>query len=180
MSFCPGVFFFGRISATVGENPGDEGVLPLLIRYGWYLLIIFLGLLFLGLLKRRSRRSLTAEAVRRNCLLLKKRLEEMLSGESKGRRGSRAAFGQAKLIKLRSAAEEAVWSATRMVGEGKELVFDGIAESLDELASLLSGAAEDAFADRAEIEAVLRSAAEKLNGVIRQIDAVIESRKGED
>lgn len=168
-------FLLSSEGAPLSESVGN-GAISLFVRYAWYLTIILIGLFLLALMKRKSRKELTPETVRQNCIALKKRLESAISEETKSGKGK---LGQAKMIKLRSTAEEAMWSALRLVNEGKELVFDGVAEKLDGVADILSDAAENMFAEGAETEKAIREALDSVNGIIVRLDEIIQSRKNQ-
>lgn len=84
-------------------------------------------------------------------------------------------FSQTKLMKLRSMAEESMWSAARLVEERKDLVFDGVVSNLDEIANLLADCADNAFAEREENEKNVRAALKKTEGVLAQIEAIIKT-----
>lgn len=161
-------------NAEGGSEWGTDGA-GLAVRYGWYLAVIVSGLLLLALVKRKERKTLTPERVKQRCIILKRRLEETLSAAERSRNGF---LTQARTGKLRSAAEEAMWSALRLVEERKDSVFDGVAGELDGIADLLSGAAEDAFEGREEAERTIREALAGVNRVIVRIDEIIEARKG--
>ncbi len=161
-------------SAGGAASEIGEGAVQLAIQYGWYLIVIIAGLLLLAFVRKKSKKTLTPEAVRQNCAALKKRLEDMLSEERKSKNGI---FNQAKMMKLCSSAEEAMWSASRLVDERKDLVFDGVAGNLDGVANLLSEASANTFAENAETAAHVREALEQVERIIVQIDEIISSRK---
>ena len=162
-------------SLSEGTSAGEigENAFRLAIQYGWYILLIVAGLLLL--VKRKSRKNLTPSAVRQSCLTLKKKLEVVLDERDKSRNGL---FNQAKVAKLRSLAEEAMWNALRLVDERKDMVFEGVASGLDAIANLLSELSDDAFADAEETERYVREALEKTQKIIGQVDDIIAARKG--
>ena len=163
-------------SLSEGTSAGEigENAFRLAIQYGWYILLIVAGLL-LAFVKRKSRKNLTPSAVRQSCLPLKKKLEVVLDERDKSRNGL---FNQAKVAKLRSLAEEAMWNALRLVDERKDMVFEGVASGLDAIANLLSELSDDAFADAEETERYVREALEKTQKIIGQVDDIIAARKG--
>ena len=108
-------------------------------------------------------------------MTLKKKLEVVLDERDKSRNGL---FNQAKVAKLRSLAEEAMWNALRLVDERKDMVFEGVASGLDAIANLLSELSDDAFADAEETERYVRVALEKTQKIIGQVDDIIAARKG--
>ena len=108
-------------------------------------------------------------------MTLKKKLEVVLDERDKSRNGL---FNQAKVAKLRSLAEEAMWNALRLVDERKDMVFEGVANGLDAIANLLSELSDDAFADAEETERYVREALEKTQKIIGQVDDIIAARKG--
>lgn len=154
----------------------------LAVRYLWYFLLIGLGIFFLALVRRKTSRGLTKGRVKEKCLLLRKLLEETL--EAEGRKigksaGHKASVNPARMAKLRGAAEEAMWTASRLVDERRDLVFDGIAGSLNEIADLLAEA-ESAFADGSETEKSLREALRATDSVVEKIDAAMAAAKDTD
>ena len=164
-------------SLSEGTSAGEigENAFRLAIQYGWYILLIVAGLLLLAFVKRKSRKNLTPSAGRESCLTLKKKLEVVLDERDKSRNGL---FNQAKVAKLRSLAEEAMWNALRLVDERKDMVFEGVASGLDAIANLLSELSDDAFADAEETERYVREALEKTQKIIGQVDDIIAARKG--
>ena len=164
-------------SLSEGTSAGEigENAFRLAIQYGWYILLIVAGLLLLAFVKRKSRKNLTPSAARQSCLTLKKKLEDVLDERDKSRNGL---FNQAKVAKLRSLAEEAMWNALRLVDERKDMVFEGVASGLDAIANLLSELSDDAFADAEETERYVREALEKTQKIIGQVDDIIAARKG--
>lgn len=160
--------------STSAEGVGENGF-RLAIQYGWYILLIVAGLLLLAFVKRKSKKNLTPSAVKQSCLLLKKKLEAVLCEKDKNRNGL---FNQAKVAKLRSLAEEAMWNALRLVDERKDMAFEGVASGLDGIANLLSELSDDAFADAEETERYVREALERTQKIIGQIDDIVSARKG--
>ena len=69
-------------------------------------------------------------------------------------------------------------NALRLVDERKDMVFESVANGLDGVANLLSELSEDSFSKNRETETQLRSALEKVNGLIVQIDDIVAARKG--
>lgn len=112
-------------SLSEGTSAGEigENAFRLAIQYGWYILLIVAGLLLLAFVKRKSRKNLTPSAVRQSCLTLKKKLEVVLDERDKSRNGL---FNQAKVAKLRSLAEEAMWNALRARSTNEKIWFSKV------------------------------------------------------
>lgn len=161
-------------SSSAADGPAG-GVL--VVEYLFYLLVIAGGIFFLALFKKKTSRGLTYETVRKKCEKLKNLLEETLVPQGKKKRKS--AGNPARMAILRSAAEEAMWSASRLVDERKDLLFDGIADSLDKIADLLASE-ENAFAGEEEAEKVVKEALDATEAVLRKIEATIPAEKAEN
>ena len=157
------------ISQEISAGGTESGGI-LAVQYLFYFLIIILGIVFLTLFRRRVSRGLTCAAVKEKCLTLKKLLEETL--DSSGRKKKKSVKNPARMAILRSAAEEAMWSASRLVDERRNLLFDGITENLDQIANLFA-AAEGTFASEEETEKIVREALEKTEAVLAKIDAAM-------
>ena len=144
----------------------------LAVRYGWYFLLVALGLFFIALTGRRAARGATREVVLEKCRALVKALDGAPAAPEKKKGGIAV---QARTAKLRKAAEEAMWRASRLVDERKDLVFDPIAAELDEIADLLAageaGTAEDA-------EAAVKEASERAKAVLKKAEAAMSAEKG--
>ena len=162
-------------SASEAVSDFGDGAVRLAIQYGWYFVIIVVGVLLLALVKRKAKKNLTPEAVRQRCAVLAKKLEETLSEDKKAKKNI---LNSTKILKLRSLAEDAMWNALRLVDERKDMVFENVANGLDGVANLLSELSEDSFSETRETETQLRAALENVNGLIVQIDDIVAARKG--
>ena len=60
-------------SASEAVSDFGDGAVRLAIQYGWYFVIIVVGVLLLALVKRKAKKNLTPEAVRQRCALIEKK-----------------------------------------------------------------------------------------------------------
>ncbi len=140
--------------------------LGLLLRYAFWLTVIFLGLLLIGIVKRKDKKNLTVEALKNAVERSKNFAERQLNKKGK------LAYS-ARLMKLSSAVSSAEWLALRIVEEKKEIAFEGISKELDRLATDISARASDSFIHKTEFEACLQNSLQRIGQALETINALL-------
>ena len=82
-----------------------------------------------------------------------------------------------KLAKLSSMISEAEWLALRLVEDKKDIDFDGIAKTLDTLATDVNNKSTESFISTRELNECLEETHKKLKSVIGSLDALISHRE---
>lgn len=148
----------------------SEGI-RLCLEYGLCLVIIVVALIAIGFLKRRTKKEMRAETVKKSCLKAKAYAEEILNdGEHKG---AHMLLGSTRLAHLSAHVSDAAWYAFQIVNVKKDIVFEGIANALDVLASELATEAENGYIPVKEYEACIKKAIAELNSAVAKLDTLI-------
>ena len=101
-------------------------------------------------------------------LKVKAYAEEILnSGEHKG---THALLGSTKLAHLSNRVADASWFAFQIVQMRKDILFEGIANDLDALASELTQEAQNGYIPAEEYESCIRQAIHRLDAAMKKLD----------
>ena len=148
----------------------SEGI-RLCLEYGLCLIIIIVALIVIGFLKRKTKKEMRAETVKKSCLKAIHYAEAMLGdGE---RKGTHMLLGSTKLAHLSSYIADAAWYAFQIVHAKKDIVFEGIANGLDILSSDLAIEAENGYIPANEYEAWVKKAIAELQSTVAKLDTII-------
>ena len=120
----------------------SEGI-RLCLEYGLCLLIIVAALIAIGFLKRKTKKEMRAETVKKSCLKAIRYAETML-GDG-GHKSTHMLLGSTKLAHLSAHIADAAWYAFQIVHAKKDIVFEGIANGLDVLSSDLATESENGY-----------------------------------
>lgn len=146
----------------------------LLLSYGFYGAIILFGLVCIIVLRRKTKKELRPEWVKNRVQRAKKYGQDLLIAGAK--KGLKTLLGTTHLLKLKDRVADASWAAYQLVTEKKDIVFDGIANTLDKAATTLVKETEDGFVAAETYEKDLQKTVEILDGVLVKINAIIASR----
>ena len=144
----------------------------LLISYAFYALIIFVSLILIGVFKKKEKRLLSPKTVKARCEAAETFAEELIA-HKKGH----LMMATTKLAKLSSMISEAEWVALRLVEDKKDIAFDGVAKTLDSLATDVNNKSTESFISSKELNECLEETREKLKGVVESLDALISHRE---
>lgn len=144
----------------------------LLISYAFYALIIFVALALIGVFKKKEKRLLSPKTVKARCEAAATFAEELIA-HKKGH----LMMATTKLAKLSSMISEAEWLALRLVEDKKDIDFDGIAKTLDTLATDVNNKSTESFISTRELNECLEETHKKLKSVIGSLDALISHRE---
>lgn len=144
----------------------------LILSYGVCFAIIFIALIFLAALKRRTKKQMRPQTIKARCQKAKKYAQTLVAQSSK--KGAHLFLGATKLMKLTKHIEDVAWLAFQVVEAKKDLVYEGIANSLDALATIIGNKAEEGFIPAEEYENVLQKAIAGLDAAIAKLDTLIK------
>ena len=147
---------------------GEE--LKLILYYGIILAVIAVTVLLMGVFRRKTKSELRPEKMKKACVKAKKYAEEILAS---GEDGARVLLGATKLAVLSKHVANAAWYGFQIVGEKKDIVIEGIANSLDGTATMLHNEAEDGYVPADEYESVVKKAISVLDENITKLDGII-------
>lgn len=142
----------------------------LILSYGLCAAIIAAALIIIAALKRHTKKQMRPEAVKKSCVKAKKYAAGLLVQH----KGTQMLLGATKLAKLNAYISEAAWLAFQIVEAKKDIVFEGIAGTLDGLATEVSKESENGYIPAEEYEADVKKAIAGLDGVIAKIDTLIK------
>lgn len=154
--------------ALSGENA------RLLLAYGACAAIIFAALIAMAFMKRQTKRQMRPVTVKKACVKAKKYAEESLSQN----KNATKLLGATKLLRLSVLVSDGAWLAYQIVENKRDILFDGIAGSLDGLATSLARDSEQGYLPDEEYEASVKAAIESLNATIAKLDKMINAAKG--
>lgn len=140
----------------------------LILHYGVCFAIILITVLALGFRKRRTKKELRFEFVKKQIVKSKTCAEKLLATKNKV-----PFLGSTKLLKLAASVEEATWYALQVVEVKKEMLFDGVANSLDALATRLVNTASEGYVSMQEFEESVTEAIRALDSAIEKVNAII-------
>ena len=154
-------------------HPSPEAI-RLWLYYGICFALIFVAFTAIGIHKRRTKKELRAERVRRSCVKAKRKAAKMLAVQEK--KEGHIILASPKLSRLSGEVANAAWYAFQIVDAKKDIVFEGIANEIDKLATELSTESEDGYIPVEEYKAYLEKTVKGLEEVVKKIDQVMKSR----
>lgn len=120
-------------------NPSPEAI-RLCLYYGICLLVIILALSVIAIFKRRTKGQLRAATVRKACLKAKRVAQKLIIEQKK--HNKKSVLVSTKLNSLSGYVADAAWYGFQIVDAKKDIVFEGIANGIDALATEVSKTAE--------------------------------------
>ena len=118
---------------AINDLPGE--VIRLVLEYAACLFVIIASLVGLAFVKRRTKHQMRKETVEDSCIKAKKLANEMLN--SKEHKGAYVLLTSTKLSHLSGAISEAAWYCYQIVNGKKDIVYEGLAGTLDALSTEL-------------------------------------------
>lgn len=144
--------------------------LLLCLEYVICLIIIVVALLGMALFKRRTKKQMRAETVKKSCEKAKKAAEEMLDdGKNKG---AYVLLAASKLAHLSLLVADAAWYAFQIVSAKKNILYEGIANSLDGVATELANASEEGYISVKDYQACLEKTIQTLDLAMAKLDSM--------
>ncbi len=145
----------------------------LLLQYGVYFLVIIIGILCIMIVKRKTKKELKSECVKKRCIKAKK---YALSLTAKGKTNGKMVLASTKLLKLNHYVADAAWAAYQIADIKKDIVFEGIADSLNAIAIALMKESEDGYIPYEEFEKEVQDTVNGLDNIVARIDDVVSKR----
>lgn len=146
-------------------------VAKLILSYGICFAIIFVALIALATFKRKTKKEMRPQTIKARCEKAKKYAEGLLSKQSS--KGAHLFLGSTKLMKLTELIEDASWLAFQVVDAKKDLVYEGIANALDGLATTLGNEFAQGYIPAEEYEKDIQKAIAVLETAIAKLDGLI-------
>ncbi len=133
--------------------------------------LIIVSIIGIALLKRRTKKEMRAETVKGSCEKAKKYAEEMLDdGKNKG---TYMLLAASKLSHLSGLISDAAWYAFQIVQGKRNILYEGIANELDVLASEIATASEDGYILWKDYQTCAQKAIKALDGAIAKLNTMM-------
>ncbi|MBQ8395222.1 MAG: hypothetical protein IJX49_06585 [Clostridia bacterium] len=145
-------------------NPSPEAI-RLCLYYGVCLLLIVIALSVIAIFKRRTKGQLRSETVKKACLKAKRFAQKLVIEQKK--HNKKSVLVSTKLNSLSGYVADAAWYGFQIVDAKKDIVFEGIANGIDTLATDVSKTAELGYISAEEY-------LECINKTIAGLDAALE------
>ncbi len=142
-------------------------VMKLLLYYGACFAIILVAAIATICLKHQTKKEMRPTAVKKRCEKAKEYAKRSLTNKDKAK-----LFAAAKLVKLNGLVEEASWLAFQIFEKKRDIVFEGIANSLDGLATAISKEAYDGYLSVETYEECLNGAVKTLDGALEKLEEI--------
>lgn len=141
----------------------------LILAYGICAAIILGALIVMGFMKRNTKRQMRPITVKKACEKAKKYAQAALVQGN----AAQKLLGATKLHHLSALVSNAAWLAYQIVENKRDILFDGIAGSLDSLATSISKDSEQGYLPDEEYEESLKVAIETLDATIAKLDKMM-------
>ncbi len=115
----------------------------LILEYALCLVLVLLSLFGFIVIRRRTNKQLNAWTVKKYCLKARETAVEMLDDNK--HKSTYVLLAASKLAHLSSEVADAAWYAYQIVSVKKNILYEGIANSLDVLATEISNASQDGY-----------------------------------
>lgn len=135
--------------------------------YGGCILVIIVALIVMGAMKSKTKKELRPATVKKSCVKAKVVAEKILADNKNVK-----VLAGARLLQLNKYVASAFWYAFQIADVKKDLVFEGIASSLDALSSELVKEANNGYMSEEEYETHVRNAIGVLNANIEKINSL--------
>ena len=150
----------------------DSENLKLILYYAIIFAVIVITVILMGVFRRKTKSELRPEKIKKACLKAKKFAQDIIaSGEHKS---THTLLGATKLANLGKHVANAAWYGFQIVSAKKDIVIEGIANSLDTLATELNNESSDGYVPAAAYEKCVTNAISVLDENIAKIDAIIK------
>ncbi len=141
----------------------------LVLAYGVCTAIILAALIVMGLMKRQTKRQMRPVSVKKACIRAKKFAEESLEQNE----NTKKFLAAPRLHRLSVLVSDAAWLAFQIVENKRDILFDGIANGLDGLATSLATESEQGYLPEEEYEQGVKAAIASLDSTIAKLDKML-------
>ena len=138
----------------------------LILSYGACAAIILAALFALAWIKNHKKRQMRPVTVKKSCGKAKAYAQKILNAG----KGEQTLLGSTHLVALSAKVSETTWLAFQIAETKKDLAFEGMATSLDGLATVLAKESEVGFLEKDEYELIINNAIAVLDGVMAKLD----------
>jgi hypothetical protein len=149
------------------KNPSPETI-RLCIYYGICVLVILAAITGIGILKRKTKSQLRPVTVKKACVKAKRFAQKLIIENKKHQKKS--VLVSAKLNSLSGYVADAAWYGFQIVDAKKDIVFEGIANEIDALATEISKTAELGYIPSSEYVECLNKAIAGLDAVLAKVE----------
>ncbi len=156
---------YGLLTETTPE------MLLLALEYAICLMLIVVAVIGMAIFKHKTRKQMSADRVKKSCQKAKVEAEEML-GEGHNK-STYLLLVATKLSHLSSLVADGAWYAFQIVGAKKNILYEGIANSLDGVATELANASEEGYISVEEYRACLEKTIQTLDSAITKLDTMV-------
>ena len=148
--------------------------LSALLEYAVYSVLIIVGLLSIASVRRKTKKEVTPEWVKNRCERAKAYASELLTDKKKS--SVHEWLGSTRLLKLNDKLTDAVWAAYQLVEVKKDIVFEGLAQTLDKLADELNQETQNGYVSAEDFQKDVQTIIDGLNATIEKIEQRMESQ----
>ncbi len=142
----------------------EQSTILLALEYAVCLLLVLLSLLGFIVVRRRTNREMNAWTVKKHCLKARETAVEMLDDNK--HKSAYVLLAASKLVHLSGQVADAAWYAYQIVSVKKDILYEGVATSLDVLATEISNASQEGYIQFGEYKACVEK-------TIRELDAAL-------
>ncbi len=140
----------------------------LLLEYAVCLLLVLLSLLGFVCVRRKTNKEMNAWTVKKHCLKARETAVEMLDDNK--HKGTYVLLAASKLVHLSSEVSEAAWYAYQIVSVKKDILYEGIADGLDVLATEISNASQDGYIQFGKYKACVEKTIRELDVALAKLN----------
>lgn len=144
----------------------SENVAKNCLYYGACVAIIIAALIVMGAMKSKTKKEMRPEAVKKACVKAKVCADKILAEKSV------KMLAAARLLRLNKHVANAFWLAFQIADNKKDIVFEGIAGTLDGLSSTLVKESNNGYLSEEEFNSCVMVVLNTLNGVIEKVDSL--------
>ena len=149
------------------KNPSPEAI-RLAIFYGICLAVILVALAAIAVFKRRTKSQLRSATVKKACLKAKRVAQKLIIEQKK--HNKKSVLVSTKLNSLSGYVADAAWYGFQIVDAKKDIVFEGIANGIDALATEISKTAELGYIPAEEYLDCINKAIAGLDDALAKIE----------
>ncbi len=147
-------------------------IAKLILYYGSCFIIIAVALIAIAFLKHKTRKEMRTETVKKRCIKAKAYAQSLLNKKETAK-----LLASTKLLKLDSLIEEAAWLSFQIFEGKKDIFFEGIANSLDALATAISEETANGYIPTEIYQKNVEHAVRVLGEVVSKLDILCEKKE---
>ena len=149
----------------------SANVAKICLYYGGCALVILLVLIIMALMKGKTKSEMRLETIRKSCVKAKVVAEQILSDK-----GNVKVLAGSRLLYLKKFVANAFWYAFQIADSKKDIVCEGIANTLDALSTELVKESGNGYITEEEFEALVKRSIDTLGDIVERINGLITSK----